>query len=645
MLRAITYATVFVIACAVLFAERTRAQESTSPYGNVLGARSLPGENGFNAVVETSSVEIYLRQQSGAPIEGVAMVSLINLAGQVYRQATTKEGHLTFNGVAPTEYTIQVVSPVYERVLKQVEAPSNAPAQVTIVLHVGEGVDIGAALSLSALKPKAQKEVAKAIEALRANRPDVARDQLEAVSREVPNHPEVSYLRGVYASQLKDWAKAKSEWSHTVELNPKHVRALLSLGELSIREKKSKEAIDYAKRAIEADSSSWRAHAILAEAHTLEGAVEQTVEEAERARELAHGQNTMVEPMLAQALAKQGERKRATEILEDYVQKYPKEAAAKKQLEALEALENGTAGNVHTPTPEELTAAAVSEMVLATMGRSAWMPPDIDENVPQVEAGPVCAVDEVVQQAGKRLQEFIATVDRFTATESVVHETIDKWGTPSTSERAQFEYLVSIEEAHRGLLQVEEYRERKNSTGEFPEAVTTNGLPALVLVFHPYYAGNYEMSCEGLARWNGTLAWQVHFRQRKDKPNTIRSYRIGLEGQSYPVALKGRAWITADTYQIVRQETDLVAPLPQIRLAADHIAIEYGPVHFHSGPEMWVPQKVESYYEWKGRRVHRRHNFSNYLLFSVDDKQRISVPKVAEPETPAATGEVAKPDL
>jgi hypothetical protein len=52
-------------------------------------------------------------------------------------------------------------------------------------------------------------------------------------------------------------------------------------------------------------------------------------------------------------------------------------------------------------------------------------------------------------------------------------------------------------------------------------------------------------------------------------------------GPTYPAALKGRAWIAADSYQIVRLETDLVAPLPEIRLFADHTAIEYSAVHFH----------------------------------------------------------------
>jgi hypothetical protein len=101
-----------------------------------------------------------------------------------------------------------------------------------------------------------------------------------------------------------------------------------------------------------------------------------------------------------------------------------------------------------------------------------------------------------------------------------------------------------------------------------------------------------------------------------------------MDGPSYPVALRGRAWILADSFQVARLETDLVAPVPQIKLFADHTAIEYGPVRFKNrNVEMWLPQIAEVYYDWRGHRCHRRHSFSNYLLFSVDEKQRISEPK------------------
>ena len=261
-------------------------------------------------------------------------------------------------------------------------------------------------------------------------------------------------------------------------------------------------------------------------------------------------------------------------------------------------------------------------------GRQTWLPPDVDENVPPVEVGGACSLDEVVQKAEKRILEFVQAVDRFTATESLTHESINKHGIASAPEKRKFAYVVSIQEVRQGHLGVTEYRNGGGALNEFPAGIVTNGLPALVLIFHPYYAPNYEMNCEGLARSNGRPAWQVHFRQAPDKPNELKTYQFGINGASYSVGLKGRAWISADSYQIVRMETDLVAPMPQIRLVAEHTAIEYGPVKFREGDvNLWLPQSAEVYFAWRGRQVHRRHTFDNYMLFTVDDKQRIGTPK------------------
>src|SRR4029077_12411541 len=155
---------------------------------------------------------------------------------------------------------------------------------------------------------------------------------------------------------------------------------------------------------------------------------------------------------------------------------------------------------------------------------------------------------EVLEKSSKRIQEFIANVDQFTATEAVTHESITKWGLSSRPIKVQFEYLVSIKKKRLGLLNVEEHRDSNYSPSKFPDGIATTGLPALVLIFHPFNVQNFKIACEGLARSNGAPAWQIHFRQRTDKPNTIRTYRLGLQGPVYSVPLKGRAWIAADTF-------------------------------------------------------------------------------------------------
>ena len=285
-----------------------------------------------------------------------------------------------------------------------------------------------------------------------------------------------------------------------------------------------------------------------------------------------------------------------------------------------------------TPLPAQTLVTALPDGAAkgakALERLSTWLPPNVDEKVPPVEVGDPCSLDEVVQQAEKRTLELVQAVDRFTATESLTHESINKHGIASRPEKRKFAYVVAIQEVRQGHLGVTEYRNGGGALNEFPGGIVTSGLPALVLIFHPYYAANYEMSCEGLARLNGSLAWQVHFRQRSDKPNELKTYQFGINGASYSVGLKGRAWISADSYQIVRMETDLVSSMPEIQLLAEHTAIEYGPVKFHEiNATLWLPQSAEVYFAWRGRQVHRVHSFDDYLLFTVDDKQRITTPK------------------
>jgi hypothetical protein len=91
MLRTITFPfLVLSIACAAPFRAAFPAQQPVA--GDQLGGRGLPGTGGLNAVVATAQLEIHVQEATGAPVEGVAVVTLTNLAGQFYRQGTTKAG-------------------------------------------------------------------------------------------------------------------------------------------------------------------------------------------------------------------------------------------------------------------------------------------------------------------------------------------------------------------------------------------------------------------------------------------------------------------------------------------------------------------------------------------------------------------------
>lgn len=578
----------------------------------------------------SANAEIYVKGPKGEPVAQPAVVTISRPGGQFFAQGTTKAGLAKFDRVPYSEFNVQVVAPGYRTATTQFEISGPGGVSVTVDLQPLEAEEAAASKGFYALPPKVQKDVGKALEALRATKPNDAWHPLQAAQKNAPNNPEIDYLLGLYSSQLKNDAQARSYWTKTLELDPKHLNALLALGNDLLQDKKSAEALPYLDRAVQVEPSSWRAHALFAQALVIQKRRDEAVKEAERAIELGHERASTTKLTLARALAERGDRDQAIQTLQEYVTTHPADAEASKALVILKDPKI-----VINPDTTDSAVAGLNGTgadAAALPAASNWLPPNIDDSVPSVEPGAACALDDVVRKAGDQINELIRDVDRFTATESLVHQTIDRWGAPSSPEKRNFDYVVSIQLLQGKYLNVEEYRSAGGAPAEFPGGVVTNGLPSLVLIFHPVNVPNFEMTCEGLSRTSSGLAWQVHFKQRTDKPNTIKRYRIGADGPSYPVALKGRAWISADTFEIVRLETDLVSPIPQIKLVADHSDIEYGPVKFKDGKiSMWLPQSADVYYDWRGRRIHRRHSFSQYLLFGVDEKQKISTPKVDDP--------------
>jgi tetratricopeptide (TPR) repeat protein len=595
------------------------------------GLATSPSSGTFAGMYVSPDVEVNVKGQNGVRAPKQTVAQLLTLSGQIYDELPVKNGHARFSRVPRNEFRVLVKAPGYQIAEGRVNTVRGGGlATVSLELRpITDAEEAAADRAIADLSPKTQKEIGKALEALRANQAIQAKPHLDAAQKQVPNNAEVEYLFGVYAAKMKDPAQAQVHWNRTLILNPNHLSALIEVGQDRLMENKPAEARPYLNRALEVEPSSWRVHALLAEADYLDHQRVDAIKEAERALELGHERAVTIQPLLARALAENGEKERAIQVLDQHLKARPGDRNAIAQREQL-ANPNGATTAAADEGRLRGELAELNTAATALPVPSAWMPPDVDEKMPAVETGACCALDEVVRRAGDQLVNLTHDVDRFTATEALFDESINKWGVAEKPERRTYDYVVSIQEIRPGHLGVEEYRNSAGKAAEFPDGVITSGLPALVMVFHPFYAGNYDMACEGLTRWNGAPAWQVHFRQRADKPMANRGFRMGTTGPSYAVALKGRAWIAADTYQIVRMETDLMKPVPQIRLVAEHTAIEYASVNFVEGNvKLWLPQTAEVYFDWNRKRVHRRHTFRNYMLFAVDENERIKTPKGA----------------
>jgi len=255
-----------------------------------------------------------------------------------------------------------------------------------------------------------------------------------------------------------------------------------------------------------------------------------------------------------------------------------------------------------------------------------WAPPGVDAFVPKVAAGVSCSLPMVLEGVGQRMTQFVTNLQKFSATEHLDHYPIDSAGKRLIAQTRSFDYVAQITPLDGGMFSVEEYRNGGFDRTRFPANIATEGLPAMALIFHPLLASDFKFACEGLGNWQGRPSWQVHFVQRTDRPSRIGGYRT-LE-HYYPFYLKGRAWIDAGTYQVLRLETELAQPIPEVGLTEDLLIINYGSVTFHTRKQqLWLPQSAEMYMERHGRRFYRVHTFSDFKIFAVDTDQNIRAPK------------------
>jgi Flp pilus assembly protein TadD len=603
----------------------------------------------------TGGITVRVELPDKSPYEN-AIVNLRTFNGApIGTQTTVGRGLVNFQDLPRATYNVEVLAPGFETITQSVEIVSQGDQQfVTLVLKPLAGTDLSLARSgPPVLAPGAQKVLNKAMEALRADKPDEAKKYLDKAVHSAPANPDVNYMLGMYYVQQKDLAHAEEYWKKAIQIYPLHTYSLSALGSLEVNNGHLDQAITYFQRAVQGAPDSWRYEAQLGQAYLIHKECAESTKHEKRAVEIGKDRASAAQLILAKSYVCQNKRPEAEQALSKFIAESVDPADLTEARQLLDAVKrpagdgapaavNASTGaamggpaerstrnaDALPPSPEEVAVGSRNTMPLARadlLPPTKWMPPDVDESMPAVEPGASCPMQQIGDETAKRVHAFIDGVNRISATETLDHEVIDRFGMSAKHETRRFSYVESLMEVKPGMYRVEEYRDGTMGLDVFPERLASLGLGSMVLIFHPVYRDEYDMTCEGLTTWHDHKVWQVHFKQRKDKPARMREYNVGKN--VYSVGLRGRAWIAADTFQVVSIETDLVTPVPAIRLAAEHISIDYEPVQFRKKhEELWLPQNAELFFDLNGRRIHRRHHFDDYRLFSVDENQKISAP-------------------
>ncbi len=615
------FALAMILMAGMFALPRTGFGQAPSP---AMGGRL--GQGTFVSPNFVLNLDVQVQGADGSPLKSMAVVTLYSASGLPVSTATTKGTRALFAQLAPGQYYVEVEAPGYWKSREDtVVQPTLSDNVVTVSLApavAGSAPPVYSHTPL--LKPEVQKDLNKAVAALKASNVDSAQKVMRPVLRAAPNHPDVLYMMGLLAEKKGNAQEAQSFWNKAISFDPNHEVSVYALGQSYLREGNYQKAGELGTKALELQPNSWKAHFLLASVAFRQDHYGEAVSHGERALELGKEQAAGISVVLAQALAVQGLREEAIQVLDQFLATKPDSANAEKAMQLLTRVQS-KADQFVIVGSEAAKAAADAPKPEITPLVEHWIPPNVDEVQPPIEPGAACDLPDTLARAGTQLQRLPDMLDRFSATERLEHQDVSETGIASKGETVSFAYVVSIHETRRGSLNVEEYRNGKDDASVFPEHFATRGLPSQVFVFHPYYQGEFDMKCEGLARQGTSFAWQVHFEQKPNVPSRMQVHY--LNGRRFPVPLKGRAWIDSTSYQVVRLQTDLREPVKPAGLYAQHTDIEYGPVRFRKDNlDLWLPIRAEFFIQTKGHRVHRRHDFSDYVLFAVEDKQIIGKP-------------------
>ncbi len=547
-------------------------------------------------------------------------------------QTSTENSEAVFVGLGLGQYDVLVSAVGYLTSEKKVEIVySQQNIELDIVLHPDpSAVDLNP--PFEDLPQKARKEAKRAVVALKSGNLKDAQKHLDNAYAASPSSSETNFLFGYLNFQRGQFEQAEPYLQRASTSDPPNIQALILLGRVQFRRSDFVGAQKSLEQALVARPSSWPAHNLLAEVYLKLKEYEKALKEAQFALDNGKGERSAVLLVLGQALANLGRDQEGIQPLKAFLEATPESPAAPQVRALIRELEKRASERSEHPDATQLPLSSTASEDLAfddsqpSLPDNLWQPAGIDDAKPAVAAGLVCPHDHVIEMSGERVKQLVDDVARFAAIEDLVHEQLDVTGNPVSKETRKFDYVAAISNARPGFLEVNEYRGQRYGTADLPDGIATQGLVALALVFHPEMRENFQMTCEGLGEWRGQATWLVHFRQRDDRPSRIESYKIG--GQVYPIPLKGRAWITADNFQIVRIESELVSPVPQIRLRTEHQIAEYGPVVFpRKNVELWLPKSAEIYIDFRRHRYYRRHSFDHYMLFATDSADKPDLTK------------------
>ena len=589
------------------------------------------GQQNLGFIYATLSISV--RDDSGVPIDGPVVVRVHAAAGSVNRTTTTRDvSTAVFDELPIGEYEAEASYPGYQTIRENVIVSKYGSGTQIYIYLVPESESKSQATGQQhpAISPKLQNEIDKGVGALRKHQFESGRAHFAKGLALAPGNPDLSFLLGTAEIGLEHPDLARQGFEHALAIDPGHERSLLALGELQLRSGDTPGAIATLEKAFLKNGGGWRTHLLLATAYAKNGRLPDAEAHAYRAAELAREQGGAARLMLGEIQKAEGKLAAAQITWQDLATKFPGDPAsaeAKARLASLPATAAGAAVHTEPDSLADLPVPAIPAVELLPAKERPWAPPDIDSREFPLAQNAACSAEDVLLTALQRLKSQLQNFEKFTATEHIEHQEIDRLGRPGPVRTRAFSYIVFVNRYADDSFFLNEDRYSSADDPSFPTSLATQGLNNLgVAILQPANRIDFEFKCEGLASIRGKASWQIRFEEKKDAKRGVRNW--WRDGKSYQIPVKGRVWISSASSDVLRIETDLREPVPDLALNRDHLQVEYGPVNFAaSNTTLWLPWSAEMHMELHGHRYHHKHYLTDYMLFGVDANHKVGKPK------------------
>lgn len=231
----------------------------------------------------------------------------------------------------------------------------------------------------------------------------------------------------------------------------------------------------------------------------------------------------------------------------------------------------------------------------------------------------------ILKKVGDSVATLFQNLPNITCAEKVVSHA-RSFQSHSTGEEGStywFRYQVLVH-MRDGTPFLEEYRTETNGNvvdyARFPHAPMHASRPiATVLNFHPHIQAACRFRYFGRQDIEGRQCEVVGFAQTPDGDPTVSVLR--LRNKTAGLLLQGLAWIDATSHQMLRIQTDLLAPRPDVGLEVLTTEIDFRDIQLAETPATFrLPSRVTIDLWTGGQHFRNIHEYSDFKLFRVESR-------------------------